>query len=92
MQPSDGSKTYTAMKEGKRVPTLTPQASQKITQFYQAMKNAPGKSLAALHSKPLNSSSSNYCQLLQEIAEEQRFEVTYVDIQEPSHSGQFRFS
>jgi RISC-loading complex subunit TARBP2 len=86
--PNDGGKTYTNMKDGKRVPTLTPQASQKITQFYQTMKNAPGKSLAALHSKPLNSSTTNYCQMLQEIAEEQRFEVTYVDIQELSHSGQ----
>ena len=52
------------------------------------MKTAPGKNLAALHAKLLTSASLNYCQMLQEIAEEQRFEVTYVDIQEHSHSGE----
>ena len=35
--------SYSNLKEGKRIPTLTPQASQKITQFYTQMKNTPGK-------------------------------------------------
>jgi hypothetical protein len=37
--------------------------------------------------KALNTPNTNYCQMLQEIAEEQRFEVTYVDIPELSLSG-----
>ena len=40
-----------------------------------------------LHGNALNAPTTNFCQMLQEIAEEQRFEVTYVDIQEVSQSG-----
>jgi RISC-loading complex subunit TARBP2 len=83
-----GKQAYTALKEGKRITTLTPQASQQITQFYNSLKNSAGKNLVSLQGKSLNAPSTNYCQMLQEIAEEQRFEVTYVDIQELSHSGQ----
>ena len=89
-QPVDPSKSsYSALKEGKRIPTLTPQGSKQISQFYQQMKNSTGKNLAALQGKALNAPSTNFCQMLQEIAEEQRFEVTYVDITELSYSGMY---
>lgn len=87
---SDAHAAYTSLKEGKRVQTLTPQASQKISQFYQGLKAKTGNHLAALQvkeAKSLNTPSTNYCQMLQEIAEEQRFEVTYVDIPELSTAG-----
>ena len=85
-QPNDLSSSYAALKDNKRISILTVQASQKITNFYQQMKGSMGKKLAALHSTPLNL-QHNYCQMLKEIAEEQRFEVTYVDIKEPSAVG-----
>lgn len=85
---NDATNSYSAMKDAKRISTLTPQASQKITHFYTQMKNAPGKHLVQLHGNALNVPSTNFCQMLQEIAEEQRFEVTYVDIQESSSTGQ----
>ncbi|XP_074658906.1 protein Loquacious-like [Tubulanus polymorphus] len=78
----DAKGSYTALKEGRRIPTITPHASKQIGQFYAKMKNSNGKYLIALHQKQLNTPASNYCQMLQEIAEEQRFEVTYVDLQE----------
>ncbi|CAH1788862.1 unnamed protein product [Owenia fusiformis] len=83
----DDGPAFGAIKEGKRIPTLTPQASKQISGFYATLKNATGKNLLALQTRSLNS-ATNYCQLLQEIAEEQRFEVTYVDIQESSQTGQ----
>jgi RISC-loading complex subunit TARBP2 len=79
--------TYSALKEGKKVATLTPQASQSISQFYANLKSKTGKALINLQTKAFNTPSSNFCQMLQEIAEEQRFEVTYVDIPDVSVSG-----
>lgn len=38
----------------------------------------------------LNDKSVNFVQYLQEIASEQQFEVTYVDIDEKTYSGQFQ--
>ena len=40
--------TYSALKEGKKIPTLTPQASQSISQFYAGLKTKTGKGLSAL--------------------------------------------
>ncbi|ELU17807.1 hypothetical protein CAPTEDRAFT_171815 [Capitella teleta] len=89
MPQSDVRSSYSNLKDGVKVATLNPQASQRISQFYQGMKARTGKNLQALQqTKALNTpGSTNYCQMLQEIAEEQRFEVTYVDIQEISVSG-----
>lgn len=39
---------------------------------------------------PLNNKEFNYVQFLQEIASEQAFEVTYVDIEEKSASGRWQ--
>ncbi|XP_064613874.1 interferon-inducible double-stranded RNA-dependent protein kinase activator A homolog isoform X2 [Liolophura sinensis] len=78
---------YTALKEGKKVPVTSPLQVQQIQQFYeQIMKSSP-KSVQALQAQPLNIPTTNYCQMLQEIAEVQRFEVTYIDIREISVSG-----
>ncbi len=43
------------------------------------------KQLKNLQGKPLNAPATNYCQMLQEIAEGQRFEVLYTDIPEPCY-------
>ncbi|XP_064647289.1 RISC-loading complex subunit tarbp2-like isoform X2 [Lineus longissimus] len=84
----DSKGSYTALKEGKRIPTITPGASKEIGKFYAKMKNATGPILNALHTKPVTTPAANYCQMLQQLAEEQRFEVTYVDLQDPAPIGQ----
>jgi RISC-loading complex subunit TARBP2 len=86
----DSKGSYTALKEGKRIPTITPGASKEIGKFYAKMKNATGPVLNALHTKPVTTPAANYCQMLQQLAEEQRFEVTYVDLQDPAPHGKGR--
>ncbi|KAI0231756.1 RISC-loading complex subunit tarbp2 [Lamellibrachia satsuma] len=81
---------YMSIKDGCKVAPLNPQASHQISQFYQKLKTKGGKKLVALQSLPLCSPATNCCQTLQEIAEEQTFEVTYVDIQEMSMAGQYQ--
>lgn len=82
-----GHSAYSALKEGKRVPTLTPHASQQISQFYQGLKAKTGNHLSKLQAKTLSGGNLNFCQMLQDIAEEQRFEVTYVDLPDLSNTG-----
>ena len=50
------------------------------------------KQLKNLQGKPLNAPATNYCQMLQEIAEAQRFEVLYTDIPELSAYGMLGLS
>ncbi|XP_045168050.1 RISC-loading complex subunit tarbp2-like isoform X2 [Mercenaria mercenaria] len=55
--------------------------------FYQTVMKKSSKQLKNLQGKPLNAPATNYCQMLQEIAEAQRFEVLYTDIPELSAYG-----
>ncbi|XP_052805767.1 RISC-loading complex subunit tarbp2-like isoform X2 [Mya arenaria] len=55
--------------------------------FYQNVTKKSTKQLKNLQGKPLNAPATNYCQMLQEIAEAQRFEVVYTDIPELSAYG-----
>ncbi|KAK3587847.1 hypothetical protein CHS0354_019717 [Potamilus streckersoni] len=81
--------SYTALKEGlKKIPVANPKQTKEIQRFYQKMVKNANKQLKNLQDKQLNLPSTNYCQMLQEIAEVQRFEVTYTDIPELSVSGQ----
>uniref|UniRef100_T1J8G5 DRBM domain-containing protein n=1 Tax=Strigamia maritima TaxID=126957 RepID=T1J8G5_STRMM len=77
---------YNSLKDGK-IQTLTAGLSQKVSQFHKNLKTSTGKYLTSLQTTSLNSHGVNYVQLLQEIAGEQGFEVTYVDIEELSVSG-----
>lgn len=79
--------SYTALKEGKKnIPVPTPQQAKQIRKFYERIMN--GKQINRLKKTPLNAPATNYCQMLQEIAEVERFEVGYIDIGELSTSGQ----
>ena len=69
--------------------TLTPQTSRQLGQFYQRLRGGAGPALGALQQPNTLLANTNYCQMLQEIAEEQRFEVSYIDVAEPSNTGQF---
>lgn len=59
--------------------------------FYQTVMKKSSKQLKNLQGKPLNAPATNYCQMLQEIAEAQRFEVLYTDIPELSAYGKISF-
>jgi len=86
--PAEALNHYQALKEGKPVAPLTAAASQKITQFYGQMKAQNGKSLNALPSKLTQTKTMGFSRVLEEVAKEHRFDVSYVDIQERSQSGQ----
>lgn len=64
-----------------------PQQAKEIQKFCE--KILKGKGVQKIKKTPLNAPSTNYCQMIQEIAEVQRFEVSYMDITELSVSGRF---
>lgn len=79
--------SYTALKEGKkRVPIPNAKQNKEIQQFYQKIIKADKKN-GKIKNASLTAPATNYCQMLQEIAETQRFEVNYLDIEETSQSG-----
>ncbi|XP_070566876.1 interferon-inducible double-stranded RNA-dependent protein kinase activator A homolog isoform X2 [Ptychodera flava] len=56
--------------------------------LWGSLPNPTGEKIARLKSSSLSIPDTNYCKLLQEIAEEQNFEVRYIAIEELSHTGQ----
>jgi len=77
-EPSEELKNLTNMK----VDTLTPEHSQKIQQFYRNLQDAKGAKLFNLHKMSLKNKQGDYIRLLSELGNEQKFEVTYVEIDE----------
>ncbi|XP_015513459.2 protein Loquacious-like isoform X1 [Neodiprion pinetum] len=77
---------YADLKDSK-ISTLTPPHSLKVSQFHKNLKSSTGVKLCQLQNTCLNDGDINLVQFLQEIASEQIFEVTYVDIEEKSISG-----
>ncbi|XP_033248865.1 interferon-inducible double-stranded RNA-dependent protein kinase activator A homolog isoform X1 [Drosophila miranda] len=71
------------------VPTLTTQHSNKVSQFHKTLKNATGKKLLKLQTC-LKNTTVDHLKLLTDIAAENQFEVTYVDIEEKTFTGQFQ--
>jgi len=75
-----------ALKDGK--PTeLTPEIRDKITDFYEHAQNRTDKTLSVLPSRMQKTEKMGFCAVLEEVSKEQRFEVSYVDIAERSHTG-----
>ncbi|KAG8247815.1 RISC-loading complex subunit tarbp2 [Homalodisca vitripennis] len=74
------------LKEAK-IPTLTTPHSHKVSQFHKNLKSSFGEKLNELQTVVLKNQGFNFVQFLQEIASEQQFEVTYVDIEEKSMTG-----
>jgi len=69
--------------------------SQQVSRFHKNLKGAQGEVVERLASlslspSPSSSSSPGRVELLKEISEEQKFEVTYVDIEEVSKSGRMQ--
>ncbi|XP_053982047.1 RISC-loading complex subunit tarbp2-like isoform X1 [Hylaeus anthracinus] len=73
--------------KGSKISTLTTIHSLKVSQFHKSLKSSTGIKLFELQNTCLNVGDINLVQFLQEIASEQQFEVTYVDIEEKSLSG-----
>lgn len=71
-----------------QVPTITSQHSHKVSQFHKSLKNAAGEKLTKLQKTCLKAPTLNHIQLLADIATENQFEVTYVDIEEKTISNQ----
>ncbi|XP_065356834.1 interferon-inducible double-stranded RNA-dependent protein kinase activator A homolog isoform X1 [Calliphora vicina] len=72
------------------VPTLTSQHSNKVSQFHKTLKNSTGKKLIKLQKTCLKDPKIDYVKLLGEIAHENQFEVTYVDIEEKTFTDKFQ--
>lgn len=80
---------YAGLKDA-RIPSLTTGHGQKVSQFHKSLKARSGETLRLLQSTCLNDKSVDFIQMLHDIATEQRFEVTYVDIDEKTISGRFQ--
>ncbi|XP_077289136.1 protein Loquacious-like isoform X1 [Arctopsyche grandis] len=80
---------YADMKVSK-ISTLTTSHSHKVAQFHNHLKQNVGPVLAKLQGTPLNTKDFNFVKFLQEIASEQVFEVTYVEIEEKSITNKFQ--
>ncbi|CAH1977098.1 unnamed protein product [Acanthoscelides obtectus] len=77
---------YVGLKDSK-ISKLGSQQSHKVSQFHKTLKNSSGKNLSELQSIALCAKDFNFVQFLQDIATEQNFEVTYVDIEEKTLNG-----
>ncbi|KAJ7998843.1 hypothetical protein DPEC_G00209170 [Dallia pectoralis] len=54
---------------------------------WDSLRNSAGEKILQLRSHPLGMPSSNFCSLLHDLSEEQRFDISYLDIEERSLSG-----
>lgn len=60
------------------IPTITAKHSQQVSNILKQLKSSNGPQLNDLQYKNLSTSGLNYTGLLREIADEQKFEVTYI--------------
>jgi len=70
-----------------KIDTLTNEASEKVAAFYKNLQNSNGKNLAKLHMTSLKNRNVNFQQLLDDVSKEQKFEVTYVEVDEKTEDG-----
>ncbi|PVD29467.1 hypothetical protein C0Q70_08718 [Pomacea canaliculata] len=76
-----------SLEKGKPQVSSTPQYSKDLQVFYEKVMKASGKQLKSVGAP---APSSNFCQMLQEIAEVQRFEVSCFDIPECTTTGMYQ--
>ncbi|KAL8580802.1 hypothetical protein ACOMHN_017306 [Nucella lapillus] len=79
--------TYTALKNKKRGGSGSPEQSKELQLFYEKVLQAASKQLSHTGA---SAPASNFCQMLQEIAEVRRFEVTCYDVSENTITSQFQ--
>lgn len=71
-----------------KVDTLNQEDSEKVAAFYKNLQNANGKSLAKLHGTSLKSRNQDYRKILADIGKENKFEVTYVEVDEKTEADE----
>uniref|UniRef100_A0A4W3IF42 TARBP2 subunit of RISC loading complex n=1 Tax=Callorhinchus milii TaxID=7868 RepID=A0A4W3IF42_CALMI len=57
---------------------------------WDSLRNSAGERILHLKSHPLSVINSNFCQMLRDLAEEQQFDISYLDIEELSLSGLYQ--
>ncbi|KAL1137856.1 hypothetical protein AAG570_009552 [Ranatra chinensis] len=73
-----------------KMTTLPSSHSLKVSQFHKNLKSSYGPKLTELQNVLLRDIDSTFVKFLEEIASEQQFEVTYVDIEELSITGKYQ--
>lgn len=71
-----------------KVDTLNSATSQKVASFYRKLQSAGGGSLAKLHMTQLKGKNNDFVGMLGELGKEQKFEVTYVEVEEKNDEDQ----
>lgn len=67
-----------------KVEPLNAGTSQKVANFYRKLQTAGGTKLASLHMTNLKSRGTDFVTFLGDLGKEQKFEVTYVEVEEKS--------
>ncbi|TRY89360.1 hypothetical protein DNTS_015299 [Danionella cerebrum] len=57
---------------------------------WDSLRNSAGEKILQLRAHPLGKPDSNFCSVLMELSEEQRFDISYLDIEERSLSGLYQ--
>lgn len=76
------------LKINRQVNTLTRKHSTVIQQFYSDLQENSGTKLLELHKTQLKGKNTDYVKMLADLAGEQKFEVTYVDFEDPSDNDE----
>ncbi len=61
-----------------------------LKEFYKKLQDSGKPKLYTLHHSTLRDAKFDYVRLLGELGQEQKFEVTYVDIEERLESGELQ--
>ncbi|TRY72107.1 hypothetical protein TCAL_01105 [Tigriopus californicus] len=85
-EPSDSSASSTSGVE-KKIKTLTPKESKEIQSFYRDLSDEPGSLLHKLQTLSLKPLKSGYVSQLEALAKEQKFGVTFVEIEDATDEG-----
>ncbi|XP_019873390.1 interferon-inducible double-stranded RNA-dependent protein kinase activator A homolog B isoform X2 [Aethina tumida] len=80
---------YACLKDSK-IKKMNTSQTQKVAQFHKNLKQSSGVKLNELQKIPLNTNDLNFLEMLGDIAHEQNFEVTYVEVEEKSLTGQYQ--
>jgi len=80
---------YSALKES-HMKCMSSSHSQQVSKFHKNLKASHGEHLGKLQTASLEEGEIEYIEFLEEIAKEQNFEVTYVDIEEKSKKGRYQ--
>lgn len=70
-----------------KLDTITPETQKEMSAFIKNLQTANGKHLAKLYVTNLVSKSMDYPNMLKEISSEQKFKVTYIEVEEKTEEG-----